>query len=529
MASLERGRAFQGRGMAGDDFDVAILGMGPVGCLAAILLSRAGLAVAAIERDEEVYRLPRAVNLDGEVIRAMQPIGLAEELNALLQPLRDGERVGFANSRREFLFGQEVRSFGANGWQPMNMFDQPELEAFLRDTALAHPNVTAYIGYEASDFADHGERVSVDIGRDDERLQLGARYLLACDGASSFTRKRLGIGWHDLGYNHDWLVVDVITKPGHTLDTTTLQVCDPDRIVTYVCTKDPYRRWEFKLNEGETWEEMLEPDKIASLIEEWTPAGTYEVRRAAMYQFHAATADTWRVGNVFIGGDAAHQTPPFLGQGMNAGMRDVINIAWKLPMVLGGVAGGALLDSYEAERVAHAHDLVEWAVSVGRLMEHLAAVEAAERAGEAPPETPPELHAAGYGQGREQPPLRAGVIMTEQVGADGAVGFLFSQPIVRRDQEECRLDELLGTGFAIVGKTVADLALSAASRAIVDRIGARLVSLEGLSEVRGYFDRGFEHADAIIVRPDRYVFGVTDDEHSLDELVAALTDKLHLN
>ena len=511
------------------NYDIAIIGMGPVGCTAAILLSRAGLKIAAIERDTEVYKLPRAVNLDGEIVRAMQPAGLAEDLNALLQPVREGDRVGFANSKREFLFGNSVSKFGANGWQPMNMFDQPEVEGFLRDTALAQDNVDAFIGFSATDIYEQDDHITVKIEDEDSGQQIHARYLIACDGASSFTRKSFDIGWTNLGYDHDWLVVDVITKPGHTLNNTTLQVCDPDRISTYVCTKDPFRRWEFKLNDGESWDEMLEPERIHSLIDPWTPRGTYEIRRAAMYQFHAATADTWRVGRVFIAGDAAHQTPPFLGQGMNAGLRDVVNLAWKLPMVINGVAGEKLLDSYQAERDAHAHDLVDWAVSIGRLMEHLAAVEAAERSGEPRPETPPELRSAGYGQGREQPPLRAGVLIEEQVSDDGAVGYLFSQPIVSHATGEVRLDELLGPGFAVVAKTAADIDLSAASRLILEKLGATVLSLEGLNEVRGHFDRVFEFADAVMVRPDRYVFGHTDSQHSLDELVAILASKLCLN
>lgn len=509
-------------------YDIAILGLGPVGACAAILLARSGLKIAAIERDQDVYKLPRAVNLDGEIVRAMQPVGLADDIDALLQPVRDGERVGFANSKREYMFGNDVSPFGSNGWQSVNMFDQPELEGFLRDTALAHANLDAFIGFSATSFTQSNEAVTLHMEQDSKVREVTASYLLACDGASSSTRKSLDIGWHNLGYDHDWLVVDVITKPGHTLDNTTLQVCDPDRIHTYVCTKDPFRRWEFRLNEGETWDEMLVPEKIQSLIDPWTPRGTYDIRRAAMYQFHAATADTWRVGRIFIAGDAAHQTPPFLGQGMNAGMRDVINIAWKLAMVINGTATDELLDSYQAERDAHAHDLVEWAVSIGRLMEHLAAVEAAERSHTSPPQTPPQLQSAGYGQGREQPPLRAGVIVQDQVSDKGTTGYLFSQPIVRTDHHEVHLDDLLGPGFAIVGKTAADLALSPDSRRILDQIGATILNIGEVEEVRGHFDRAFEFANAVIVRPDRYVFGHTDKQRSLDDLVSILAAKLHL-
>ncbi|MDH3643572.1 MAG: bifunctional 3-(3-hydroxy-phenyl)propionate/3-hydroxycinnamic acid hydroxylase [Gammaproteobacteria bacterium] len=520
-------------------YDVIVLGLGPVGCSAAILLAHAGLKVAAFERDREVYKLPRAVNMDGEVIRSFQRIGLGEELNALMQPIRAGERVGFVNSQREWLFGQEPRPFGVNGWNDNSFFDQPEVDGFLRDTALAHPNVDAYIGYEVLEFSERApskqmnavEVRAEEIGASTPGavLSIEGSYLIGCDGASSFVRKSLNIGWHDLGYDHDWLVVDIISKPGNTLNVETVQICDPDRLATYVCTKDPYRRWEFKLNAGETWEEMLEPAKIEALIEAWTPKGTYEIRRAAMYQFHAATADTWRAGRIFIAGDAAHQTPPFLGQGMNAGMRDVINLCWKLPMVISGVAGDALLDSYQAERLAHATDLVEWAVSIGRLMEHLAAVEAAARAGRPAPEAEPAQQSSGYGQGRTQPPMRDGLIHIDQVSDKGSTGYLFRQPDVRdASGAKCRLDEILGSGFSIVARTGADLTLSAQSRQLLDLLGAQCVTLDELEPVRGRFDQLFERSAAAVVRPDRYVFGHTSDTVTLDALITELGDALAL-
>ncbi len=513
------------------EFDVVIVGLGPVGATGAILFAEAGLRVAVIERDPEVYRLPRAVNLDGEIVRAMQGVGRGEAVAALLQPVRPGERAGFTDGSRNWLFGTEVRDFGPNGWQPMNMFDQPEFEAYLRAEAIGHDRVTDHIGFEATGIVDDGDRVRVTIVPvdGDRSTVVTGRYVVACDGAASSTRKRLGIGWESLGYDHDWLVVDVTVGDGHTLDLDTVQVCDPDRLTTYVCTKDPYRRWEFRLNEGETAEHMLEPETIAGLIDPWTRRGTYEIRRAAVYQFHAATAERWRAGNVFIAGDAAHQTPPFLGQGMNAGMRDVINLAWKLPLACGGTCGEALLDSYQAERDGHARDLVEWAVSIGRLMEHLADVERAERDGSRPPATPPELQSSGYGQGRGQPPLRAGVVRCDQVGDGGAAGHLLAQPIVvDHDGRRRRLDDLLGPGFAVVARTADDAEPSDRPQAVLDRLGAPVVVLDGLRVERGHIDRLFESSAAAIVRPDRIVYGHTTDSTDLDELIDSLARSLHL-
>ena len=513
------------------EYDVAIIGLGPVGCTAAILLAEAGLKVAAIERDEEVYRLPRAVNLDGEIIRAFQKVGRGQVVQDLMQPVRPGDRAGFANSEREWLFGQPFVEFGSNGWQPMNMFDQPELESYLRAEAVGHERVQACIGFEVAAIENAGDGVRLEYGRvgSGTPQTLTARYALACDGASSPTRRAFGIGWKDLGYDHHWLVVDVTLKDGHTLGNDTLQVCDPDRLVTYVCTKDPYRRWEFRMHDDETAEDMLKEEKIFSLIDPWTPRGTYEIRRAAVYQFHAATADRWQVGRVFIAGDAAHQTPPFLGQGMNAGMRDVVNLSWKLPLVIHGAAAEGLLETYFVERNGHAHDLVDWAVSIGRLMEHLAEQERCARAGEPVPEAPATLRSSGYGQGREQPPIRDGVVIAGQVSDSGATGYLFNQPIVRTPTgSECRLDELLGSGFALVSRAALP-ELSDRSRKILDRIGAAVVSLAGLTVVRGRLDRLFENHEVAIVRPDRLVFGHTAPDMPVDRLVEALADKLMIN
>ena len=405
------------------------------------------------------------------------------------------------------------------------MFDQPEVENCLRKLALEQKTVTDLVGYKADNVRQEGDLVTVDVTQDGKTQSLSAPWLIACDGASSPIRKQLNIEWQDLGYNQDWLVVDVEVFPGHTLKNETLQVCDPDRIHTFVCTKDPYRRWEFRLNEGETWDEMLEEEKILSLIDPWTPRDTYRIRRAAMYQFHAATAKTWQVGRILIAGDAAHQTPPFLGQGMNTGMRDVVNLAWKLPLVINGTADASLIHTYEQERVAHAHDFVDWAVSIGRLMEHLAEVEAAERSGNKPPELPAELKASGYGQGRDAPPLRDGVIIHSQVEEPGLAGSLYRQPIVRDGEQERRFDDVLGPGFALVTESASTLTLTETSKELIDRLRIRVVALEDFELVRGRFT---DPSRTILVRPDRYIFGYTDDTVDADTLIGRLRESLGL-
>jgi 3-(3-hydroxy-phenyl)propionate hydroxylase len=505
--------------------DVAIVGYGPVAAFSAMLLAEAGLSVAILERSREPVVLPRAVGLDGESVRAFQRIGMGDEVAAILQPPRERDEVCFTNSRRERLFGLTIPRHGANGWRDTAFFDQPELEALLRERVATLPGVDVFLGHEVVALAQGASDVTVRSRREDgTEVEHRAAYLLGCDGASSFVRGATGIAFSSLGYDQDWLVVDIVQRPGANLPLVTMQVCDPARLTTYVCVKDPNRRWEFQLVPGETREEMLEPGRIRELLAPWVAPEHYEIRRKAVYQFHAATAVRWRAGRVFLAGDAAHQTPPFLGQGLNAGFRDAVNLGWKLPLVLAGTCGDALLDTYAEERDAHARDLVEWAVAIGQLMETLAAREAGR-----PDPHPKTDERAGYGQGRTVPPLRAGVLVEAQTCGRSPVGALLRQPTVRgADGQQVRFDALLGSGFAIVGRKPDDLRCSQTTRATLDRLGARALAIEGLEVTLGQMDDLFDAHPAVVVRPDRYVFGVVDDAWNLDRLVAELARELAL-
>ena len=508
--------------MAPRKYDVIIVGYGPVGASAALLLAEAGLRVAVLERSTEPVVLPRAVGLDGESVRAFQRIGLGETVAAILQPPREVDRVCFTNSKHEPLFGLDIPRVGANGWRDTAFFDQPELEALLRELVEQRERIDVFLGREVVGLEQSPDEVVV---RSADRSELGASYVIGCDGASSFVRGALGFGWQSLGYDQDWLVLDIVEKPGSKLPLVTMQVCDPARLTTYVCVKDPNRRWEFQLLPGETREEMERDEKIHELLASWVAPELYEIRRRAVYQFHAANADRWREGRIFLAGDAAHQTPPFLGQGLNAGFRDAVNLGWKIPLVLSGLCDGSLLDSYAAERDAHARDLVDWAVAIGQLMEKLAAHEAGR-----PDPYPAVDQRSGYGQGRTAPPLRDGVLVEEQAGGEHPVGVLLRQPTVRDPNgRECRLDELIGPSFAVVARNESDLQLGPEARAILKKLDGRTLSLAGLEVTEGEADRLFEQHAATVVRPDRYVFGVVDAEWDLDRLLIELARKLALH
>jgi len=236
------------------DYDVAIVGYGPVGAFSALLLAEAGLRVVVLERSSESVELPRAVGLDGESVRAFQRIGRGEAVAAILQAPRDPDEVCFTDSQRRRHFGAELPRHGWNGWRDVAFFDQPELEALLREFVAAHPRVEVRLGHEVVGLDPRAEDVGLRFKSPGapQPSELRAAFVIGCDGASSFVRSELGIEWLSLGYNQDWLVIDVVQGPGATLPLVTMQVCDPARLTTYVCVKDPNRRWEFQLLEGET-------------------------------------------------------------------------------------------------------------------------------------------------------------------------------------------------------------------------------------------------------------------------------------
>ena len=263
---------------------------------------------------------------------------------------------------------------------------------------------------------------------------------------------------------------------------------------------------------------MLEEETIKKLLDLWTPRSSYKILRKAVYQFHAAVASRWRVGRIFLAGDAAHQMPPFLGQGMNSGIRDVLNLAWKLKLVLSGRVDESLLATYEKERLPHSEDFVEWSVEFGNLMDHLADAKAAERAGKEPTTPKKKQRSAGYGQGRHAPPLRSGLLILDQVSDDGSTGYLFSQPTVQLSPTETvRLDELLGRGFALI--TRGDLEFDKVSSQIIEEFDLRLLDISKLELVSGRLDRSLNESECVLVRPDRYIFGHSSPRLTPDNLL----------
>ena len=525
------------------EYDVAIVGFGPSGAVAAALLGQAGLRTLVIDRAREVYPKPRAIALDHEIMRVFQNLGLADAITPFCEPFTPSEYYG--------VDGQLIKRLATVappyplGHTPSMVFTQPPVEAALRAHVQALPTVEVKLGLRFTGLEQDDDSVTLVLeDSDGERSRVRARYAIGCDGASSAVREALGIALDDLQFDEPWLVVDVqVNERGLAkLPSTSVQFCEPDRPCTYVIGPGNHRRWEISLLPGEDPAAMATEEGAWSVLQRWIGRDDATLWRQASYRFHALVAKEWRNGRAFIAGDAAHQQPPFLGQGMCQGVRDVANLAWKLRAVLSGEAGAnaadALLDTYAAERREHVRQLTTRIKEIGAVIceRDVARARARDAA---------LLDAAG-GQVKTQarqdiiPPLSTGLLDTagEQGGNDGT-GKLFPQPRVHGPAGPVLLDEIAGTGWRIVTDLPVDR-LPGGLLPVAAGLGM-LVSLppgeDGFTSgphrmqtgelddvVAGWLARHGVHA--AVVRPDHYVYGVAADGASLFALVASVTKRL---
>jgi len=480
--------------MAGHDVDVIVAGGGPTGVTLAGLLALRGVSVLVVEQDPAIYPLPRAAHVDHETMRLFQDLGAAE---AIIATCRSGGAYEFRNARGKVLMRLDGSGeVGAGGWPVANMVHQPSIEAALRARLAELPLAELRVATTLTGWRDAGDAIIATIADAQGEREVRARYLVGADGARSPVRKAAGIVFDELGFEEPWLVVDVLVHDPARLPQLNLQICDPARPTTCVQMGAGRHRWEFMIKPGEDPAAISSDASIARLMAPWNVEGAVTMERKAVYTFRARVARQWRCGRVLLAGDAAHQTPPFAGQGLCAGIRDAANLAWKLSAVIHDGAAKRVLDAYQAEREPHVRAAIKMAIMMGKMVCTTSPLAAfirdckfglARRLG-ALPDGPPAY-----------PPVSGGLVVP---GAPAA-GLYFPQVCTGADGQ-ARSDAALGPGPWLISR----------GHAMVAEPGLHAVSIEdpGLAPFR----QGLAHwlaaygCDAVLVRPDHTIFAAGD-------------------
>lgn len=497
-----------------DEQRVVIVGAGPVGVLTALMLARRGIPSLIAERYATPYGLPRAVHVDDEVFRIFQQVGIAEDFARISEPM-PGMRLLDAEYgvMAEFTRSTDV---AANGYPQANFFDQPDLEAILRDEMARSPLIELRTGLDVVGAEQTADGVLVHVVSKDGSENVAGSYLLGCDGANSTVRDVMGSSLLDLGYEERWCVVDAISDAALPVWPGMYQVCDPARATTFGRIGPRRYRWEFHLADGETAEDVVQPASLRELVAPVlgdVPFESLEVIRQAEYTFKARVADRWRQGRFFLLGDAAHLTPPFIGQGLCAGVRDAANLAWKLERVIRRGCPPTLLDTYADERKPHVQRFIRLAMVVGWAMTGGQDRAAFVRKNVLAFATRvPGFSTAVVSQAA--PPLPRGPLVNRSRSfRPSSVGKLLPQPRVQDGDVEVLLDDVLGPGFAVLCSEDPAWEL----RYLARRLDARLVSLtprteraedtHSVSDPTGTLQAWLarQHASAAVIRPDRTV------------------------
>lgn len=513
------------------EFDVAVIGYGPTGLTAASLLGQLGHRVLVIERWPALYGLPRLTHVDGESARLLSH---ACDIDEALKDSSPINSYVFYNARGKQLFDVIDPSSPSlpMGFPTHISIHQPDIEAAVDRRIRTLSNVTLMMGTELTGLDTRGDAVELSVKTGAGQAMLRSRYVFGADGARSFVRSALGIERDDEGFNERWLNVDSECKrPLPASFEATKQYCDPARGHMFMPIGKNRQRFEFALLPHEDTKEMERPETAWRMLQHYHGVGPEHIKiiRQVVYYFECRMARNWGGGRVFLGGDAAHTMPPYLGQGACSGIRDAANFAWKLDLVLREAAAPAILDSYETERRPHVAYIMSTALMLGKVANTHSRMTAFFRDLAFRLNLMPAV--------RSFPAFEAGVVQSDRSGEAGkVVGSVPPQGRICVEGRTARFDAHVGYRFALIAQRNPATFLDPRQSKFLGELGCRLFTLaddasHGVQRIvdtdgiySGYLaEKG---RAAMLIRPDTNLFGFAESMEELPRRVDELEQKL---
>ena len=485
-----------------EHYDIVIIGLGPVGSTLANILGQYNITTLILDQSTSAYHLPRAVNFDDEVMRIFQSIGLTEQMSQISEI---GGNAHFVDAKDNIILSwMRPQKLSENNFYVGYRFHQPDLEEVLRNGLRRFPAVIKRWGSKVVDVDQNDTNAwvqYVDISSG-QKHEVSASYVVGCDGARSLTRNYINSNVEDLGFREAWLVVDLTLKnPEINSSRESFHYCELERSASSAFVGFKRKRWEFRLNPNDITEEITKPKNVWKLLKRWIGPEDAILERATVYTFESLIAKQWRESRILIAGDAAHQTPPFMGQGMCAGIRDVANLGWKFDRIINKNVSDNLLKTYQKERYPHVKEFIELTIQMGKIINKTKTAIVAGNATNTK-DGPQSL-------GQLKPKLGQGFF----AGNREQSGKLFPQPRLGGD---ILLDERIGNRSALILSANFQSQLSKPTIKEIEKVDI-VVIVDNTIELNEWFQNTGSHA--VLIRPDRYVTGTAASETELKELI----------
>ena len=491
-------------------YDVAICGYGPVGSVCSLLLANHGYKVLIIDKNIGPSRTAKAINTDGEQLRVFDKFDLAEKI---VNNSNQIEKIHFSNKDLKPIqtitqpLGESIM-----GWPNQVLFYQPELEEFIREKVASNTNIDAIELCELIDFKDKDNEVKMICKNNDKKVIFISRFLIGCDGASSFVRKKLNIDLDDFGYNQKWFVCDAHLIKNMNLKNELVQVCNPKRPCTFLHGRRGHLRFEFKIMPDDNLKDLKNLNFIWNLLSPWINNKNAILERADVYNFHACMANKWNKKNVFLAGDSAHQMPPFMGAGMGTGIRDIANLSWKIDLFFKKLTTKDIFKTYQNERYPHAKWSIDQTVSIGEIIEGFCASEEGK-----------EFKTSRKSYDAKLPHIPNGIYSNPK---DKITGYPVPQPTLFNHKKEVRLDSLINSKFAIISN-VNELRISKKAKKIIEKLDIKFIFIDKYDDPENRMCKIFQLYEYILVRPDLYVYGGADKKN-ISKMIISLERSFYL-
>ena len=473
------------------DYDVVIVGLGPTGGVLANLIAKHNLSIKILEKENQLYNLPRAVHFDDEIMRVFETIGISE--NFLKQTIINKGTRFIDENNNLLLDWPRPKVITENGWYPSYRFHQPDLERNLRKKLSNFKKVSISQNsdvFNVENKKDHVEVTYKNVKTEKENI-LRSKYVIGCDGGRSFVRKAIDAGIDDLGFEQRWAVIDVLLKTKNIeLPDRTIQYCSSSRPATYCRNVGRRRRWEIALKDERDEKQFLREENLWKFLNRWVSKEDIKIERKAVYTFQSAIAKKWQKGRIFLAGDAAHLSPPFMGQGMCAGIRDASNLAWKIAFCCQNEHNIKLLNSYQSERYKNVKEYILTTMNMGKLLNEIGGTNVSK--------TVKNAEDGSKTMSTIKPSMGPGLGSLK----DKNRGKIF--PNIKFDKNKT-IDEFYDKKIILFSKKN------------YNQNNISNVSGDKFEELIGILKKF--NSEALIVRPDRYILSSTNENNNINDFV----------